>query len=197
MRLSREPAAGWHASRRQFARALGAALLCAVVPPAASHAQVDMLTVDRALEAARTTMDASRYCFLVTLDESGQPQARLMDPFPVEADMTVWMATRSTTRKVRQLRRDFRATLAYYDSQRESYVTLIGEARLVSDMEERRRRWKPEWQSFYLAGPTAPDYGFIEFTPSRIEAMRLALGAGAFTPTVLTREGSEWALAGG
>ncbi len=198
MRLNRKLTTGWQASRRELARALWVALLFAVVAPAASHAQVEALTVDRALEAARTTMEASRYCFLVTLDEAGHPQARLMEPFPAEADMTVWMATSSTTRKVRQLRGDSRATLAYYDSEREGYVTLIGEARLVSDIEQRRRRWNPEWQDFFPAGPTGPDYVLIEFTPSRIEVMSLALevGAGAFTPTVLARKGAEWVFAG-
>ena len=43
----------------------------------------------------------------------GQPQARLMDAFEPEADLTVWLATNARTRKVRQLRHDPRATLAY------------------------------------------------------------------------------------
>ncbi len=198
MKLSRKTVAGRRGSGGELVRGLAATVVLAVVAPAASHAQEQTLTVDRALEAVRTTMEASRYCFLVTLDEAGHPQARLMDPFPPEADMTVWMATNSTTRKVRQLGRDSRATLAYYDWEREGYVTLLGEARLVSDIEERRRRWKPEWQAFFPPGPTAPDYVLIQFTPSRIEVMNLALdvGAGAFTPTVLTREGAEWVLAG-
>lgn len=182
----------------ELVHALTATVLLAVVSPAASHAQGDTLTVDRALEAVRTTIAASRYCFLVTLDEAGHPQARLMDPFPPEADVTVWLATSSVTRKVGQLRHDSRATLAYYDWERQGYVTLIGDARLVTDLEERRRRWKPEWQSFYPAGPEAPDYVLIRFIPFRIEVMSMALdvGAGAFTPTVLAREGAEWVLAG-
>ncbi len=198
MRLNRKTVAGRPGSRGQVVHSLAATVLLAVVAPAASNAQITTLTVDRALEAVRTTMEASRYCFLVTVDEAGHPQARLMDPFSPEADMTVWMATSSTTRKVGQLRHDSRATLAYYDWEREGYVTLIGVARLVSDIDERRRRFKPEWQSFYPAGPTAPDYVLIRFTPSRIEVMSLALdvGADAFTPTVLTREGAEWVLAG-
>lgn len=198
MRLNRNLMTGWQASRHELARALTVALLLAVVLPAAGYGQGPALTVDRALEAARTTMEASRYCFLVTLDEAGHPQARLMEPFPAEADMTVWMATSSTTRKVRQLRRDSRATLAYYDWEREGYVTLIGEARLVSDIEQRRRRWRPEWQDFFPAGPTGPDYVLIQFTPSRIEVMSLALdvGEGAFMPTVLARMGAEWVLTG-
>ncbi len=184
--------------RRELLRGLKAAVLFVVVLPAASRAQGDTLTVGRALEAVRTTMEAARYCFLVTLDEAGHPQARLMDPFPPDADMTVWMATSLTTRKVGQLRHDPRATLAYYDWEREGYVTVIGVARLVGDIEERRRRFKPEWEGFYPAGPAAPDYVLIEFTPSRIEVMSLALevGAGAFTPTVLARKGAEWVFAG-
>ncbi len=198
MRIRERTVDGRRIWRGELLRVLKAASFFVVALPAASHAQSDTLTVGRAREAARTTMEAARYCFLVTLDEAGHPQARLMDPFPPEANMTVWMATSSATRKVVQLQHDPRATLAYHDSERQGYVTLIGEARLVTELEERRRRWKPEWQSFYPAGPTAPDYVLIQFTPSRIEVMSLALdvGVGAFTPTVLTREGAEWVLAG-
>lgn len=151
---------------------------------------------DRALEVARATMKAAAYCFLVTLDESGQPQARLMDPFDPEPDMTVWMATKPGTRKVRQIRRDPRATLAYYDAEGVGYVTLIGSARLVDDVEERRKRWKPEWQQFYPGGPTGDEYVLIEFTPTRIEVISVAHGVmeGSFTPTILEGEGSEWVV---
>lgn len=198
MRIRKRTDPGRRVWRRETLRGLKAAVSLVFVLPAASYAQGDTLRLGRALEAVRTTMEAARYCFLVTLDGAGHPQARLMDPFAPDADMTVWMATSLTTRKVGQLRHDPRATLAYYDWEREGYVTVIGVARLVGDIEERRRRFKPEWESFYPAGPAAPDYVLIEFTPSRIEVMSLALdvGVGAFTPTVLTREGAEWVLAG-
>ncbi len=152
-------------------------------PSAESHIQV-----------ARESMTEARYCFLITLDDLGQPQARLMDAFEPEADMTVWMATGANTRKVRQLRHDPRATLAYDIGGGNGYVTLVGRVRLVDDPEERSRRWKPGWEAFYPGGPTDSDYLLLKFTPSRIELMNISRGiaAGPFSPVILVRQEAKW-----
>ena len=48
-------------------------------------------------------MAAQTYCALVTIDETGRPQVRTMNPFPPEEDMTVWFATNTRSRKVREM----------------------------------------------------------------------------------------------
>jgi general stress protein 26 len=50
---------------------------------------------------------------LRTQDEEGRSQARTVNRFPPEEDMTVWIATSTLTRKVQQIRRDPRVTLYY------------------------------------------------------------------------------------
>lgn len=164
-----------------------------------SLAQEAVAPEERVLAAARETMKAARYCFLITLDESGDAQARLMDPFDPEPDMKVWLGTNRTTRKVPQMRRDPRATLAYYDAAGVGYVTLIGRVRLVDDVKERERRWKEEWRSFYPDGPTGSTYLLIEFTPTRIEVMsyrhQIASEPLAWRPAILERKRGAWALA--
>ena len=154
------------------------------------------LSEARVLQAARETREAARYCFLITLDDTGQPHARVMDPFPPEDGMTVWLATNANTRKVRQIQHDSRATLAYYDATSMGYVTLVGVARMIDDLEERRKHWKPDWEEFYPDGPTADDYFLIEFTPSRLEVMSFAhdVMGGMFAPAALDRKGSGWVL---
>ena len=94
----------------------------------------------RVLEAARATMKAASNCFLITLDDSGQPQARLMAPFDPDPAMNVWLATNRKTRKVEQIRKNPRVTLAYHDAAGPGYVTLIGRARLVDDGVEAQPR---------------------------------------------------------
>lgn len=163
-----------------------------------SLAQEAVAPEERVLAAARETMKAARYCFLITLDESGDPQARIMDPFDSEPDMRVWMGTNRRTRKVAQLRKNPRATLAYYDAAGSGYVTLIGRARLVEDVKERERRWREEWRPFYPDGPAGSTYILIEFTPTRIEVMSLRYAVAsdplAWRPAILARKGSRWTL---
>ncbi|HEX9934005.1 MAG TPA: pyridoxamine 5'-phosphate oxidase family protein, partial [bacterium] len=70
---------------------------------------------DSVIAAAREIMDSQQYCALITVDSTGRPQVRTMNPFPPEQDMSVWMATNSRTRKVQEIRRDPRVCLYYAD----------------------------------------------------------------------------------
>jgi len=146
------------------------------------------------LDAVRKTMAATPYCMLVTVGNSGDLEARMMDTLEPEADMSIWMGTSPTTRKVRQLEVDSRATLTFCDDSGFGYVTMIGRARLVLDLDERQRRWKNEWVDFYPDGPAGDGFALLEFTPERIEAMSVAheLGVGPFEPACLVRAGAGW-----
>jgi general stress protein 26 len=152
----------------------------------------------RILEAARATMKAASNCFLITLDDSGQPQARLMAPFDPDSAMNVWLATNRKTRKVGQIRKNPRATLAYHDAAGQGYVTLIGKARLVEDLAERRRRWKPGWREFYPGGPEGADYLLIQFITERIEVMSISRHVAdapqGWQPAILVRQGEGWRM---
>jgi general stress protein 26 len=119
--------------------------------------------------AAREVMQAARYCALITLDASGRPQARTMDAFPPEADMTVWLATNPKSRKVEQIRKDPRVTLYYFDASSQSYVTLFGRARLVDDVAEKGKRWKDDWKAFYPDRDAS--YLLMSVAPERLEIL--------------------------
>jgi general stress protein 26 len=126
---------------------------------------------DRAhvLEAARDVMQKARYCTLITVDASRQPQARVVDPFDPDETMTVWMATNRVTRKVGEIRRNPRVTLHYFDTTRMAQVTLVGTAKIVDDPAEKKKRWKPDWAAFYQDENRGKDYLLIRFTPKRLE----------------------------
>ncbi len=126
-------------------------------------------TPQTVLDAARAVMQSAEFCFLVTVDAATEPQARLMQPFPPDAQMRVWLGTNPSSRKIAQIRKNPRTTLAYYDKSGPSYVTLIGTSRIVNTPAERRKHWRKEWQAFFPGGPDGPNYTLIEFTPHRIE----------------------------
>lgn len=123
------------------------------------------------IEAAENIMAAAVTCALVTIGPAGAPQARMMDAFPPEDDLTVWMATDRDTRKVAELRADARTTLIYFDRDDPGYATLVGSARLVDDPAEKRARWKDAWRDYYPGGPEGESYLLIEFVPGRLEVV--------------------------
>jgi general stress protein 26 len=128
------------------------------------------------LAAARTIIAKARYATFITLDERGAPQSRIVDPFPPEDELTVWVATNARSRKVGQISRDRRVTLTYFDRDAQHYVTVLGAASLVRDLSARAARWKEEWSAFYPNGYRGDDYLLIRIDPTAIEVVAPELG---------------------
>jgi general stress protein 26 len=125
---------------------------------------------------AKKLMERARYCALITMGPDGRAEARIVDAFPPEADMTVWLATKPVTRKVEQIRKNPNVTLFYWDQASMGYVTLIGDATLIDETAEKAKRWKPEWSEFYSDANRGADYLLIRVRPIRLEIVSLADG---------------------
>jgi general stress protein 26 len=121
------------------------------------------------IAAARKLMEKARMCALITIGENGQPQARVVDPFLPEDDMSVWIGTNSRTRKLTQIRKERRVTLFYLDPSQSGYVTLLGTAEVITDSTEKEKHWKSEWSSFFSNKNKGEDYVLIHFKPFSLE----------------------------
>ena len=139
-------------------------------------AQTQASDKERVLTAAAELMRSAGLCALVTLDAGGAPQARAMQPFPPEKDLTIWMATNARTRKVDEIRKDPRVTLYYLAPDGTGYVTLRGRATVVDDPAEKSKRWMPSWDAFYDDANRGSDYVLLRVIPSRIEVVSAAHG---------------------
>lgn len=138
--------------------------------PAPTPSRADILA------AAREIMDGAHFCAFITNGEDGQPQAREIDPFAPEDDFTVWMATKASTRKMAQVRRDPRVTLYYQAPNGAGYVTLFGRAAIVTDAAEKAARWKEAWAPLYDDRNRGDDYTLVRVTPVRLEIVSLTHG---------------------
>jgi len=139
---------------------------------------------DRAkiIAAARELIAAGTYCALITVDETGRPQVRTMNPFPPEEDMTVYMATSTRSRKVQEIRRDPRVCLYYADHTKATgYVAISGRAVLIDDMKEIQKRKRAYWdQSF---DPGLKNLVLIKVVPERLDVLNYKQGVVADTVT--------------
>jgi general stress protein 26 len=122
---------------------------------------------DTLIHAAKEIMETTRYCALISLDESGHPQVRTMDPFTPDEDMVVWFGTNINSRKVREIRNDSRVTLYYEAPNGSGYVAIQGMASLVDDPDKLREYWKEEWDSFYPDKKST--YMLIKVIPVKLE----------------------------
>jgi general stress protein 26 len=129
---------------------------------------------DSIIAAAREIIGMQKYCALVTVDSSGKPQVRTMNPFPPEDDMTVWIATNSRSRKVKEIRNNPQVCLYYSNhSQATGYVSITGKAVLVDDMNEKLKRKREYWNKAF------PDWKYlilIQVIPERLEVINYKRG---------------------
>lgn len=158
------------------------------------------LTTEYVYNVARQCIVATDYCFLITLSEQldQAADARLMQPFAPEADLTIWFGASRQSRKVAQIRQHNQITVCYQALTEPAYVTLIGTAYLEDDLALRQHYWRDDWLPFFPAGPTGADYLLIKFVPARIEVMHFAHEVApdpyGLKPVTLLRAGDNWQI---
>jgi general stress protein 26 len=152
------------------------AVLGARTPACAQVSRVDTPARAQVIAAARDVMQLARYCTLITIGPDGQPQARIVDPFSPDSDLTIWIATNPLTRKVQEIRHDARVTLLYFSPATFEYVTVLGTAVLDTDSVHRAEHWKPEWAGLYRDQNRGEDFLLIRVRPARLEVVSGRLG---------------------
>ena len=122
------------------------------------------------LKSARQVVEDTAFATLITIDQAGQPKARTVDAFAPDADWVVWIATRASSRKVTEITQTPQVTVHYYSDGLKSYVSLMGEASLVSDLATKRSmRRLQDSKKLY---PNFPDdYQLIRIQPTRLEGV--------------------------
>lgn len=82
----------------------------------------------------------SLHAYLATCD-CDQPRVRPVSPI-VEDNMSVWITTYSSSRKVKQIRQNPKICLAFVEQpQGDKVAFLIGKAEIIQDLEEKKRVW--------------------------------------------------------
>lgn len=126
------------------------------------------------LETSRKIIKDSYFGTLITIDKSGQPRARVMEPFAPEDDFTIWMATNPKSRKVAQIENNPQTTIHYFDKNNMGYVSLMGDAYIVNDKVIKAEKWKDGWEQFYQNQEEA--YLLIKFIPKTLELISIPTG---------------------
>lgn len=121
------------------------------------------------IAASKDIMAKARFCTFITIGADGQPQARVVDPLAPDADFAIWFATNPLTRKVGDIRKNPNVTMSCFDATTSSYITVLGQATLVSDAATKTAHWKSDWASIYPNGPTSSDVVLVRITPKRLE----------------------------
>ena len=119
---------------------------------------------DTMMLAAHEIIRETNYCALVTIDSTGQPQIRTMNPFPANDDLITWFATSRTSRKVREIKDNPGVSVYYADHiTAKGYVSITGTATVIDDrdllLKMKRDYWDgiPGWQDKFVLIRTIPE----------------------------------------
>ncbi len=160
---------------------------------------MNKMTAEQLLTAARELIKTTEYCFFITETSDGHPHARLMQPYDPDTDLTMYFGASPRSRKVRELSRQSKVSLAFYNQQQTAYVTLLGTATTTDEPALCRKYWRANWNDLFPGGPESGDYMLIRFVPDRVEMMNYAHQAMpqpySLHPTVLKRDGHKWTIA--
>jgi general stress protein 26 len=119
------------------------------------------------------------YANLATCD-GDQPRVRTVSPI-IEDDMSIWVTTRSTSRKVKQLRENPKVCLAFVEPpDGDRAATVIGEALIIPDIRKKRRVWKLapfDLYEHFHDGPASNDFCLLKIIVKRIEWREIGTGA--------------------
>jgi general stress protein 26 len=152
--------------------------------------------MDRLLSTAREIMKEADYCFFMTHGESSEINARLMHPFEPDTEFNVWLGASPNSRKVREILKDNKVTLAFLNPRSTAYVTIVGTAALDSNLELKRKYWRSYWTDMYPGGPDNSEYILIKIIPTRIEFMNFTNAAlpqpYGLKPNGLERNNGVW-----
>ena len=131
-------------------------ILFSAILPSNLYAQ-SSVNRDTILVAAREIIKETTYCALVTIDSTGQPQVRTMNPFPVNDEFITWFATSRNSRKVREIKNNPKVCVYYANHMSaKGYVNITGTAEVIYDKEllikMKRDYWEsiPNWQNIFV-----------------------------------------------
>jgi general stress protein 26 len=148
------------------------------------------------LATARSIMKEADYCFFLSHGESGEINARLMHPFEPDREFNVWLGASPGSRKVREILKQNKVTLAFINPRSTAYVTIVGTAALDSNVELKRKYWRAYWTDMYPGGPENNEYVLIKIVPYRMELMNFANSAlpqpYGLKPSGLARQDGGW-----
>ncbi|MCX6236121.1 MAG: pyridoxamine 5'-phosphate oxidase family protein [Bacteroidia bacterium] len=129
---------------------------------------------DSLISAAREIIKETTFCGLVTIDSTGQPQIRTMNPFPPNDELITWFATSRSSRKVKEIKNNPKVSVYYADHiSAKGYVNIAGTAEIIDNKEllikMKRGYWEniPDWQNIFV---------LIKIVPKTIEVVNYKHG---------------------
>ena len=143
---------------------MGDNLKNAVQPAKKINKSVLALNKQKAYAEGIKLIERSKTCLLGTNGEGGFPNIKAMMNLKHEGLKKIWFSTNTSSKRVRQLRKDNRACVYYVDEKNFIGLMLVGTIEILQDIDSRKMLWTEGAEVYYPLGLEDPDYSVLNFT---------------------------------
>lgn len=113
----------------------------------------------------------SFHAYFATVD-GDQPRVRPVSPI-VEDDMSLWVTTFGTSRKVQHIQENPKTCLAFVELPRgDKAATVVGRAEIIDNLDEKKRVWDLagfDLSQYFPHGPESDEFCLLKIVIDRIE----------------------------
>ncbi|HEY9856507.1 MAG TPA: pyridoxamine 5'-phosphate oxidase family protein [Stenomitos sp.] len=121
------------------------------------------------LDALYERLKHFRTAMLTTVSPQGDIHSRPMMTQEREPDADLWFVSSLNADHVREIQAHSKVGVIYFHDSDNSYVSLAGDARVVTDREFLRSRWHEDWRAWFPEGPDQADLCMIKVEPHEAE----------------------------
>jgi general stress protein 26 len=116
----------------------------------------------------RELVDGIEIAMLTTVDDAGSLRSRPMAAQEMADDGTLWFFTGKSAPKVHEAQ-EYPVNVAFSDAKANTYVSVSGTARLVTDSAKIHELWKPQLRAWFPDGVDDPDIALLSVKPTAAE----------------------------
>ncbi|MBC7385963.1 MAG: pyridoxamine 5'-phosphate oxidase family protein [Cryobacterium sp.] len=110
-----------------------------------------------------------RIAMLVTVAKDGTLHSRPMGTQMEDFDGTLWFFTEANSGKAEEIDTEERVNVIYSEPKRELFVSVSGNASLVFDRAEMKKRWNPLYHAWFPKGLEDPNIALLKVSVEKAE----------------------------
>ena len=120
------------------------------------------------VEKLRELVRDIKFAMLTTVDASGFLRSRPMATQEMADDGTLWFFTGKDAPKVSEAQ-EYPVNVALSDAKANTYVSISGNAALVTDSAKIHELWQPQLTAWFAGGVDDPNVALLRITPTAAE----------------------------
>jgi general stress protein 26 len=121
------------------------------------------------IQQFRSLVDDIPFAMFTTRAADGSLRSRPMVASTKAYDGRLWFVVRATASVAEEVRRDAVVNVTYVSAPEDRFVSVSGQATVISDVVRATEMWLSVYQTWFAGGPTDPELTLIRIDLSRVE----------------------------